>query len=105
VKVYADAFLLPTVGGAGMNETAFLEHLEDIATRLGVELRYENLGHPGIKTSGGYCKVAGKPMILINRRDSRRRKINTLARALSKLNIDAIFIPPAIRKIIETQSN
>ena len=58
-----------------MNETLLLEHLEQIANRLGVDLRYENLGIGGIRSDGGYCRVSGKPMILINRKDSRRRKI------------------------------
>lgn len=88
-----------------MTEITLLDHLEQIATRLGVELRYENLGAGGMRSEGGYCRVAGKHMILINSRDSRRRKILILARSLNRLNLDGIFIPPAVRKIIETQVN
>ncbi|MBI5571197.1 MAG: hypothetical protein HY914_14735 [Desulfomonile tiedjei] len=87
-----------------MNEGSLLEHLEEIALRLGVELRYENLGAGGMRCDGGYCRVAGRPMILINRKDSRHRKILILARSLRKLDLEGIFIPPAIRKIIEAQS-
>ena len=36
-----------------MTENLLLQHLEDIATRLGVELRYENLGISGVRTDGG----------------------------------------------------
>ena len=43
-------------------------------------------------------------LILINRKDSRHRKILVLARSLRKLDLEGIFIPPAIRKIIEAQS-
>jgi hypothetical protein len=88
-----------------MNETLLLEHLEQIANRLGVELRYENLGIGGIRTDGGYCRVSGKPMILINRKDSRRKKILVLAKSLNRLNLEGIFIPPAVRKILDTQNN
>ncbi len=88
-----------------MNETALLEHLEDIATRLGIDLRYENLGAGRMRTEGGYCKVLGKPMILIDRRDSRRSKIKVLARSLGRLDLEGIFIPPGVRKAIETQIN
>jgi hypothetical protein len=88
-----------------MNEPSLLQHLEEIAHRLGVDLRYENLGHPGIRSEGGFCRVSGKPMILINRRDPCSRKILILARSLRKLNLEGIFVPPAVRKIIENSDN
>lgn len=89
--------------GVPVNEATLLQHLEEIAERLGVELRYENLGQSGLRTDGGFCRVSGKPMILVNRKDPRRRKILVLARSLNKLNLEGIFIPPAVRKIIESQ--
>lgn len=88
-----------------MNDTALLEHLEQIALRLGVDLRYENLAYPGIRSAGGFCRVEGKPMILINRKDSRKRQIHILARSLSQLDLEGIFIPPAVRRAIESHSN
>jgi hypothetical protein len=88
-----------------MNENSLLEHLEEVAGRLGVELRYENLTAVGVKSDGGFCKVGGKPMILLNRKDSRRRQIQILARSLNKLNLEGIFIPPAVRKVIEAYDN
>jgi hypothetical protein len=88
-----------------MNETSLLEHLEEVATRLGVELRYENFAVVGIRSDGGFCKVGGKPMILLNRKDSRRRKIQILARSLNRLNLEGIFIPPAVRNVIEAYNN
>ena len=86
-----------------MNDPALLQHLEDLTHRLGIELRYENLGTPAVKCEGGYCMVAGKPIILVNRKDSKRRKILVLAKALRKLNLEGIFIPPGVRRIIENQ--
>jgi hypothetical protein len=87
-----------------MNDASLLEHLEEIAARLGVELRYESLGTHGIRCDGGYCRVAGKPLILLNRKDSKRKKILVLARSLRKLDLEGIFIAPGIRRMIESQS-
>ncbi len=84
-----------------MTETSVLEHLEQIAAKLGVELRYENLSVAGVKSDGGFCKLMGKPMILVNRNDSQKRKIFILAKSLNNLNLEGIFIPPAIRRILE----
>ncbi|MBI5251448.1 MAG: hypothetical protein HY912_18320 [Desulfomonile tiedjei] len=88
-----------------MNEFTLLEHLENIAVRLGIELRYENLAVSGIRSEGGYCRVAGKEMILINRKDSPRRKITILAKSLNRVNLEGIFIPPVVRRVIEEQVN
>jgi len=88
-----------------MNDIAVLEHLEQLALRLGVQLRYENLAQGSVRCEGGFCKVDGKPIILINRKDSRQHQIRILARSLTRLNLEGIFIPPAVRKIIETHNN
>jgi len=86
-----------------MTEISLLEHLEQITEKLGVELRYENLNQTLVRSDGGFCKLAGKPMILINRNDSRKRKILILAKSLNRLNLEGIFIPPAVRRLIENQ--
>jgi hypothetical protein len=88
-----------------MTDNALLEHLEEIALRLGIQLRYENLLQGPVRIEGGYCVLEGKPMILINRKDSHLRKIRILSRSLSKHNLEAIFIPPAVRKAIERHGN
>jgi hypothetical protein len=88
-----------------MTDTALLEHLEKITDRLGIELRYENLSQGLVRSPGGYCKVSGKSLILIHRRDSPRQKIRVLARSLSKLNLEGIFVPPAVRKVIESHNH
>lgn len=88
-----------------MNESLLLEHLEEIAGRLGVELRYENLGQSGFNCGGGFCRLNGRSIILLNRRDSRQKKINVLLQSLKKLDLEGIFIPPAVRNAIETRNN
>lgn len=87
-----------------MNDASLLQHLEDIAHRLGIELRYEALGANGLRCEGGYCRAGEKQMILINRKDSRQRKIRILAKALSRANLEGVFVPPRIRQLIETQN-
>ncbi len=90
--------------GFHMNDASLLQHLEDIAHRLGIELRYEHLGANGLRCEGGYCRAGGKEMSLVNRKDSRRHKIRILARALNKANLEGVFVPPRVREIIESQN-
>ena len=95
---------MPDRTGFLMNDASLLQHMEDIAHRLGIELRYENLGANGLRCEGGYCRAVGKQMILINRKDSRRHKIRILAQALNKANLEGVFVPPRVREIIEAQN-
>jgi len=88
-----------------MTESTILTHLEEIAERLGVQLRYDDLGRNGIRTEGGFCRVLGRPVIFLNRKDSPRRTILVLAKALHKLDLEGVFIPPAVRRIIESKAS
>lgn len=88
-----------------MTDNSLLEHLEDLVSRLGVTLREENLAGSGYNSGGGYCSVNGQGMIFLNKRDSRQRKIRILARSLKRFNLEGVFIPPAVRRVIESSEN
>jgi hypothetical protein len=88
-----------------MNERTLLEHLEHTAMKLGVTVRYENLTlHVG-RSQGGYCKLEGNPLIIVDKRESHRKKISVIAKALGHLDTDHMFIPPAIRRIIDSHKS
>ena len=46
-----------------MNDPALLQHLEDLLTGSGLNSDMRILEQPGVKCEGGYCVVAGKPII------------------------------------------
>lgn len=83
-----------------MNDSDVLSKLEDLADRLGVKLRYENLARGPIRANGGYCRLEDNHMILIDKNDSKRRKIKLLARSLRRFDLETVFVPPALRRII-----
>jgi hypothetical protein len=83
-----------------MNDSDVLSKLEDLADRLGVKLRYENLAKGPFRSSGGYCRLDQDHLILIDKNDSKKRKIKLLAKSLGRFDLEAIFVPPALRRII-----
>ena len=83
-----------------MNDFDVLSKLEDLANRLGVKLRYENLAKGPIRANGGYCRLQNDHLILIDKNDSKKRKIKLIARSLSRFNLETVFISPALRRII-----
>jgi len=83
-----------------MNDSDVLSKLEDLADRLGINLRYENLAKGPIRANGGYCRLEDNHLILIDKNDSKRRKIKLLARSLRRFDLETVFVPPALRRII-----
>ena len=62
---------------ARMTEKEILEELEDIAYRVGVQVRYDKL-----EGKGGDCLVKGKPYVIINEGLADEEKISVLVSAL-----------------------
>lgn len=76
-----------------------INELREIATRLGVNVRFEKGDF-----KGGYCLVMEKKIIIINKFATTQKKAAILATALKELGIDDIYINPKIREIIEELS-
>jgi len=80
--------------------------LEDVAARLGIEVRYDVMdrSHPLGGAGGGFCRLRGKPMILLDSRLAPRDRAAVIAKALARFDLDAIFIAPAVRAAIAAHS-
>lgn len=78
-----------------MTNESILEELENISTKLGLVVRYEKGDF-----AGGLCRVIDEKYIIVNKKLSAEKKINLIARELSKLDIENVFILPAVKEII-----
>jgi len=74
------------------------QELQDIARQLGVTVRYEKGDF-----EGGYCILKESKILLVNRKLHLSKKIAILARGLSEIGLDDIFVKPAIRHYIEDE--
>ncbi|MBR9975136.1 MAG: hypothetical protein KFF77_06115 [Bacteroidetes bacterium] len=83
---------------SGMDKEAMLEELRETCEQLGYTIRYEK-GDFG----GGHCILKEQRLLVVNKRFTIERKISTVARALGELGVDAIFVKPAVRDLIETE--
>lgn len=83
---------------AAMDKEAMLEELRETCAQLGYQIRYEKGDF-----SGGHCILKEQRLLVVNRRFTIERKIATIARALSELGVDAIFVRPAVRELIDNE--
>ncbi len=89
-----------------MDEDAVIEQLEQLAGKLGIEIRYEpiNLEEESINVVGGFCVLRGENLLIINSSVGMKDKIRVLAQALSRFSLDHIYVKPAIRELLEMAS-
>jgi hypothetical protein len=83
---------------SGMDKEAVLEELRETCEQLGYKIRYEKGDF-----DGGHCILKEQRLLVVNKRFTVERKITTVARALGELGVDAIFVKPAVRELIDKE--
>lgn len=83
-----------------MSDDDLLRALEALAGTLGVELRYEKGDF-----KGGLCRLQGRSVFFLQEDDPVDEKIRTLAAGLGKLDLDNVYVFPAVRELIDEIQN
>ncbi|MCX8037062.1 MAG: hypothetical protein N3D11_08475 [Candidatus Sumerlaeia bacterium] len=79
-----------------MSHPIALSDLEGIAAKLAIPIRYEKG-----EMRGGLCRLRDRWQIIINAELNDEEKADVLAESLAQMNLDAVFIPPRIRQMLE----
>ncbi|RKZ29740.1 hypothetical protein DRQ36_07725 [bacterium] len=82
-----------------MRRELVLQELEELAGRIGIEIRYERMG----TLSGGLCRIHDGRVILINKHLSMASKVELLAIELSRERekLENVYILPEIRELLD----
>ena len=83
-----------------MEDAQLLQSLEIVADELAVEVRREDLDG----SRGGLCRLRGRTCILVDRNLSLAERVDLMARSLARLPLDGVFMPPAVRELLEQRS-
>ena len=81
-----------------MTPAEVLRELEKLAARLGIVVRFEPFDPRVIDGRGGLCWLHGNPMVVVEAKLPVLDKIGVLAEALSTFDVEAIYLPPALRQ-------
>ncbi len=76
-----------------------LERMEQAATDLGLEVRYENISKPGY--AGGLCRVKDVWVVILNKGAPADEKVDVLASALASRDTEGVFLPPDVRELVD----
>ncbi len=80
--------------------------LEEAAARLGVKVRTERFVAPedDPRPQSGLVKFKGEWLIILDKNQPLAVRTNVLARALSQLALDSVYLPPVVRRWLEEAS-
>jgi hypothetical protein len=81
-----------------MNHETLLKELEELATQLGIQVRYEKGDF-----DGGYCVLKDQKTLVVNKRLFDNRKTSVLAQGIAEFGLDDVYIKPAVRQFIEDE--
>ena len=88
-----------------MDDYKILGHLEVLAERLEITVSYEPLEIDGSYHSGGFCRIKGKDIVIINKKSSVTDKIIILVDTLKRYDLSQIYILPSIRAMLHLEED
>jgi len=86
-----------------MDERTIIDHLEELAERFGVQIRYEAIkqDEDSLNVVGGLCLFKGEYVLIINSKATVKDRIKTLAMAVKHFDLDRIYIRPDLRELLD----
>lgn len=82
-----------------MEYLTLIKELEELATQLGIKIRYEKGNF-----DGGYCILKEQKILVVNKKLFDNRKTSVLAQGIAEIGIDDVFVKPIVRQYIEDEN-
>jgi len=77
-----------------MDEAVYIKEFNNLAQRLGIEIRYIDGGPSGL------CTVKGNRVMFIDRNLDKCAQLDLFVRDFKTLNLEGFFVVPIIRKLL-----
>ena len=78
-----------------------VEQLERVSASVGLEVRRERLEIGDARAPGGLCRVEGRQVCILANDLTAEAEARALGRALLHFDVEAVFVPPAVRDFLE----
>ena len=83
-----------------MDDQKLLQELENLSARLGIAVRYDEGDF-----KSGMCRIKSERIIIIQKKLTVERKVSALARELSTLDLNSLYILPKLRERIYNEAD
>ena len=88
----------------GVNKANILGQLEEVARSLGIEIRNEPLRKESSFSPGGLCQFKGDYLMIFNTKATKEDRIDALAQALTRFDLDQVYLRPGLREFLDKYS-
>ena len=76
------------------------QYLKDLAEKVGISIRYEDFSDSEVHATSGLCKVRGHHLYIMDNSISLTQKINLLTECLRRMDLEDIYVLPAVRSLL-----
>jgi len=83
-----------------MDKDTLLVQLEELAEKLGIELRYENIEDGFPFSPGGLCRLEDRYVLFVNKVIRKEDKIRMLGEAVVRFDLGSVYIRPGLREFL-----
>jgi hypothetical protein len=83
-----------------VSDEVLLDQLEELANRLGINVRYEKVILEESSSAGGLCRWKGEYVLIIHAQAPLKEKIQVLTEVLKRFPLGDIYIRPVIREML-----
>ena len=84
-----------------IDDEILLSQLEELADKLEILVRDENINIEESSSPGGLCRVEGKYVVILNSKASVKEKIQVMIAALQQFDLGDLYIKPVIRELLD----
>jgi hypothetical protein len=84
-----------------LDDGVLINQLEELAGKLGIEIRYGNIPGEESHRMGGLCRVNGKYVLIMHSRLTVKEKIGVITKTLKGFEMDDVFVIPFIRELLD----
>jgi hypothetical protein len=84
-----------------MDDEVILNYLEELAEKLDILVRDENINMEESSSSGGLCLLEGQYILILNSKATLQEKIQVAIKALQQFDLSGVYVKPLIRELLD----
>jgi hypothetical protein len=84
-----------------MDPEEIYEHLEQVAEKAGISIRYEAMTGLQYSVKSGLCRIKGKSIYIMDTSQDIPERIAALSKCLAGIDLEGIYVVPAVRELLE----
>jgi hypothetical protein len=84
-----------------MDDEVILNYLEELAEKLDILVRDENINMEESSSSGCLCLLEGQYILILNSKATLQEKIQVAIKALQQFDLSGVYVKPLIRELLD----